>query len=62
MSGEEREHFAWFGMSAGISFRVQHLVVDDDIEDASRPGDQREFINEMLKVVNEIVGRAHGAV
>ena len=62
MSGEEREHFAWFGMSAGISFRVQRLVVDDDIEDASRPGDQREFINEMLIVVNEIVGRAHGAV
>ena len=62
MSGEEREHFARFGMSAGISFRVQHLVVDDDIEDASRPGDQREFINEMLIVVNEIVGRAHGAV
>lgn len=62
MSGEEREHFAWFDMSAGISFRVQHLVVDDDIEDTSRPGDQREFINEMLIVVNEIVGRAHGAV
>lgn len=62
MGGEEREHFAWFGMSAGEGFRVQHLVVDDDIEDASRPGDQREFINEMLIVVNEIVGRAHGAV
>ena len=49
-------------MSAGISFRVQRLVVDDDIEDASRPGDQCEFIDEMLIVVNEIVGRAHGAV
>ena len=62
MGGEEREHFAWFGMSADISFRVQHLIVDDDIEDAGRPGDQREFIDEMLIVVNETVGRAHGAV
>ena len=62
MGGEEREHFAWFGMSAGISFRVQHLIVDDDIEDAGRSGDQREFIDQMLIVVNEIVGRTHGAV
>ena len=62
MSGEKREHLTWFGMSAGIGFRVQHLVVDDDVEDAGRPGDQREFIDEMLIVVNEIVGRAHGAV
>jgi hypothetical protein len=49
-------------MSAGEGFRVQHLVVDDDIKDASRPSDQREFIYKMLIVVNEIVGRAHGAV
>lgn len=62
MSSEEREHFAWFGMSAGEGFRVQHLVVDDDVEDSSRPCDQREFIDEMLIVVDEIVGRAHGAV
>ena len=37
MGGKEREHFAWFGMSAGIGFRVQHLVVDDDVEDSSDP-------------------------
>ena len=49
-------------MSAGIGFRVQHLVVDDDVEDSSRPCDQREFIDEMLIAVDEIVGRAHGAV
>ena len=62
MSGEKREHLTWFGMSAGIGFRVQHLVVDDDVEDSSRPCDQREFIDEMLIAVDEIVGRAHGAV
>ena len=62
MSGEKREHLTWFGMSAGICFGVQHLVVDDDVEDSSRPCDQREFIDEMLIVVDEIVGRAHGAV
>lgn len=62
MSGEKREHLTWFGMSAGISFRVQHLVVDDDVKDSSRARDQREFIDEVLIVVDEIVGRAHGAV
>ena len=62
MSAEKRKHFTWFGMSAGIGFRVQHLVVDDDVEDSSRPCDQREFIDEMLIVVDEIVGHAHGAV
>ena len=62
MSGEKREHLTWFGMSAGIGFRVQHLVVDDDVKDSSRARDQREFIDEVLIVVDEIVGRAHGAV
>ena len=46
----------------GTSSTKQEFFVDDDIEDAGLPGDQREFINEILIVVNEIVGRAHGAV
>jgi len=32
---EKRKHFTWLGMSAGIGFRVQHLVVDDDVKDSS---------------------------
>jgi len=42
--------------------RVEHRVVDFDVEDTAAAGHEGQFGDDVLVVVEEITSRAHGAV
>ena len=49
-------------MTSCRALGVQRLVVDDDVEHTLRPGHERQRLDDVLVVVQEIMGSAHGAL
>jgi hypothetical protein len=45
-----------------VVLRIQHVAVDDNIEDALGSRHQRDLTDDVLIVEQQILGRAHGAV
>ncbi len=59
---EQLQHLAGLGVPTHSLLRVQNIPVDDYVEDTLRPGDQGQFSDDVLVVVHQIVGGAHGAL
>ena len=57
---EQRKDLARLGMTAGLGLRVQHLSIDDDVEDAPSPMYERRLGNDVLVALEKVFGRAHG--
>ena len=58
--GIELEDLALVGVTALGLLGEEQFAVDLDVEDAARRGDHRQFVDDVLVVVQQILNRAHG--
>jgi cold shock protein len=59
---EQGQHLTGLRVAAHRALGVERAVVDDDLEHALRPGDQRQRLDDVLVVVQQIMCGAHGAL
>ena len=59
---EDAQHLAGFGMASGQLLRIEQHAVDLDVEDPFAPGHERQLVNDVLIVVEEISSRTDRAV
>ena len=59
---EQLEHLTRFGMTPRALLRIETFAIDNHVEDSLRACDQGQFSDDVLIVVQQIVGSAHGAL
>lgn len=57
----ETENFPRHGVSPGLVLRVDQIAVDLDVEDATRPWLDDDFVDNVLIGAQHFGGRTHGA-
>lgn len=62
MGSEHLEHLTVVGVAPDRLLREQQLTVDLEVEHTPAGTDQRQVLNGVLIVVQQILHRAHGAV
>ncbi len=58
---EDAQHLAGFGVAPGLLLRVDRHAVDLHVEDTFTPGRERQLVDDVLIVVQEISRRTDRA-
>jgi len=60
-SFEEIEHLSGLGVTTQVVFGEERLSVDGHVEDTFGPHREAQRVDDVLEVVDQVIGRAHGA-
>lgn len=59
---EQPQHFAVFGVAVYSMFGEDEIAVHEHIKDAGCAGNESQFLDDVLVVLDKVCRRAHGAV
>lgn len=59
---KQPQHFAVFGVAIYSMLGEDEIAVHEHIKDAGRAGDESQFLDDVLVVLDKFCCRAHGAI